>query len=212
MINTIIGIFGLVLPISTSTSNEIVFVAMIVYVFIFILQLLGRFFFVYGDIKYLDRKLIVYKEDITKMNSVVWGVDAILCVMFLLILMVVNCFFDKNVVAIIVTILTLIGIEAVFSSFVSIYIKIRRWYYVESINIKTKTNKIIYNDIINYKIIDNRECDFVCKKDEKQKRFKVPISEIEFIEYNINTKVTYLDKNMADLLKQDQEVKGKSKV
>ncbi len=85
-----------------------------------------------------------------------------------------------------------LGIEAVYCSFISVYVKIRRWYYVDEINIRTKSNNRVYKSVFNYKkIADSYE--FVYEDEKILKRVKIPSDDLELIEKRINTKKTFLE-------------------
>lgn len=109
---------------------------------------------------------------------------------------VIILLFRKNVDAVILIsyslILITVGMEAVYYSLISLYIKVRCWYHVEEIIINTKTNKNVYKNIFNYRK-SSGVYEFVCEEENVLKRISVLVEEIESIEKNINAGKAYLD-------------------
>ena len=86
----------------------------------------------------------------------------------------------------------IVGVEAVYNSFISLYVKVRRWYHVEEIIIRIKTPQKVYKNVFNYRKRSDMY-EFVCKEDNVLKRMSVPVDEIESIEKKIDKGKTYLD-------------------
>ena len=86
----------------------------------------------------------------------------------------------------------MVGVEAVYNSFISLYVKVRRWYHVEEIIIRIKTPQKVYKNVFNYRKRSDMY-EFVCKEDNVLKRMSVPVDEIESIEKKIDKGKTYLD-------------------
>ena len=167
-------------------------VGIIMCFFVSVLQYVN-FSFVFFNIKFLDLKLKRCKNDVSSMDAWINTFIATMYVICIIIFFIIRNRVEDIEVIVYGMILIMIGLEAVLDSFISLYVKVRYWYYTEPVCIKTKTNGIVFDNVLNYKNIDNRVYEFVCKKEGKLRRFKIPISDVELIEHTINTDITYLD-------------------
>ena len=181
--------------ISEQTDVILYIVSVIVWTVVVVLWALSNSMLIYLKIKFMDEKLqkCNSKSDITGINSWI-NVVILMEVVVGLVIGGIIAFVggDRNVCVIIFygTFLLSIGLEGVLNSFIAMYVKIRRWYHVDNICIKVKTTGREYNNIFNYKK-NKYDYDFVYEKDGL-KRLLVPVGEVEYIKYHIDSKMSYL--------------------
>lgn len=181
------------LAINQKVSEKAEMIGLILLVLLTVGQGFCIFVLAFSDVKYFDEEMRKKKRHIYDMDEWINKAITMVCIGGLLIVL----FYRKNADAIFliayVTILITVGMEAIYNSFISLYVKVRRWYHVKEIIIRTKTNKNSYRNIFNY-----RKCsdiyEFVCEEENELKRICIPIDEVESIEKIIDTEKTYLDK------------------
>lgn len=84
-----------------------------------------------------------------------------------------------------------LSIEAVYSYFVSRYVKLRKWYYVDEINIVTKDSNRMFKSVFSY-IKNNNFLELIYMDDDHVKNVIVPVDEIKMIEKIIDRKKPYI--------------------
>lgn len=104
-------------------------------------------------------------------------------------------------VVIYVTLILSLCISVLYTLFVANYVKVRKFYYVDTINIKLSYKEEKLTNIINYKLKRDR---YIIKINDNEKyiALDVPSSNIEFIEKIINK-----DKPMIKILNANKEKK-----
>lgn len=180
------------LPINENVSGKARIVGLLVLSIIAIGQSFCNFILAFSDIEYFDEKMRKPKRDISDMDEWLNWAIAIICVVGFGIILL--CRKNADAVSLIgySLILITVGMEAVYNSFTSLYVKVRRWYHVEGIIISTKVNKNVYKNIFNYRK-DSDVYEFVCEEDEVLKRISIRVDEVESIEKIIDAGKTYLD-------------------
>lgn len=150
---------------------------------------------IFIDIKWLDKKLNRCNHNVTYMD--LW-INSIIAIMGVVVLILIGVFYvvgaDKEIIFITAwcELLLAAGIEAVLNDFISFYVKFRRWYHVDNICIRTKTQGVTYDNISNYK--KHKEFyDVVYTENDTSVRVIVPMDEVVCVEHIINTEETYLD-------------------
>lgn len=100
-----------------------------------------------------------------------------------------------------VTLILSLCISVLYTLFVANYVKVRKFYYVDTINIKLSYKEEKLTNIINYKLKRDR---YIIKINDNEKyiALDVPSSNIEFIEKIINK-----DKPMIKILNANKEKK-----
>lgn len=141
-----------------------------------------------------------------------WINSAITAICFSGLVIILFCRRNTDTVSLIAYLIVLItvGMEAVYNSFISLYVKIRRWYHIEEIVIRTKTNKNVYKNIFNYRK-NSDVYQFVCEEENVLKHIAVPVDEVESIEKIIDAGKTYLDimkEKEANHIKKKNKEKG----
>ena len=190
----IVGLSGMLysLPINESVLEQARIVGISVLPIMMIGQIICNFILAFSDIKQLDEKMQKQKKDLSDMDEEINLFITVVCVAGC----VLALFYKKNlgVVRLITysTALIIVGVEAVYNSFISLYVKVRRWYHVEEIIIRIKTPQKVYKNVFNYRKRSDMY-EFVCKEDNVLKRMSVPVDEIESIEKKIDKGKTYLD-------------------
>lgn len=180
------------LPINISITEKIERIGSIALLLLAIGQFLSNCIIVFSDIKYLDKKIQKRNTGYSEIENGINNVIIIIYIVGFLIMILCKIKQDYLLLEAIILLYVTIGIEAVYSSFISLYVKIRRRYHVDEINIRTKTNKKVYKSVFNYKKkVDTYE--FVYEDDKILKRISVPSDDIESIEKVIDSKVTFLD-------------------
>lgn len=194
MLHLVIGLNGTIysLPINENVSEKAGMIGLIVLILIMIGQCFCIYILAFSDIECFDEKMRMQKRDITDMDEWINSVITIVCVVGFGIILL----FRKNTDAVsLITyslILITVGMEAVYNSFISLYVKVRRWYHVEEMIINTKTNKNVYKNIFNYRK-SSGVYEFVCEEEKVLKRISVPVDAVESIEKKIDAGKTYLD-------------------
>ena len=149
----------------------------------------------FSEVVWLEKKLKDHDRNTTHMDS--WIDMLVLMVIFVGIIIagilkITGKDTEDILIAMYGILLLSIGLEAALNSFISIYVKMRRWYHVDNITIKTKTETHVYDNIFNYK--KNRTCyDFVYKGKDGLERIVVPIDEIMCVKHDIDVTTSYLD-------------------
>ena len=190
----IVGLSGMLysLPINESVLEQARIVGISVLSIMMIGQIICNFILAFSDIKQLDEKMQKQKKDLSDMDEEINLFITVVCVAGC----VLALFYKKNLgtVRLITysTALIMVGVEAVYNSFISLYVKVRRWYHVEEIIIRIKTPQKVYKNVFNYRKRSDMY-EFVCKEDNVLKRMSVPVDEIESIEKKIDKGKTYLD-------------------
>lgn len=180
------------LPISQNVSEKAGIIGLIV----LLVLMFGQYFCIYilafSDIEYFDEKMRKQKRDIADMDE--WINSAITAICFGGFVIILFCRKNTDIVSLIAYLIVLItvGMEAVYNLFISLYVKVRRWYHIEEIIIRTKTNKNVYKNIFNYRK-NSDVYEFVCEEENVLKRISVPVDEVESIEKIIDAGKTYLD-------------------
>ena len=190
----IVGLSGMLysLPINESVLEQARIVGISVLPIMMIGQIICNFILAFSDIKQLDEKMQKQKKDLSDMDEEINLFITVVCVAGC----VLALFYKKNLGAVRLitysTALIIVGVEAVYNSFISLYVKVRRWYHVEEIIIRIKTPQKVYKNVFNYRKRSDMY-EFVCKEDNVLKRMSVPVDEIESIEKKIDKGKTYLD-------------------
>lgn len=180
------------LPINENVLKNARMIGLLILSLITIGQSVCNFILAFSDIEYLDEKMRKQKRDISDMDEWInWAITIICVAGFVLILL---CKKNSDAVSLIAysTVLITVGMEAVYNSFISLYVKVRRWYYVGEIIIRTKTTQKVYKNIFNYRK-STGVYEFVCEEENVLKRISVPVEEVESIEKKIDAGKTYLD-------------------
>lgn len=182
------------LPLSTESSFQILVAVQIELPAFTIMQAFCNTYLVFSKNKYLDKRLKIVKRDVSHLDS--WISSIALIVIGVLVIFVIICLIvcdkERGKAIVVGALIFSLGTEAVLNSYVSLYVKVRRWYFIERITIRTKTNECEYNSIFNYRK-DSATYSFVYEEGKKLKRMKVPIDEVVAIESFINTGTTFLD-------------------
>ena len=192
--NILMSIFLMMysLPMNQNVSEKAGMIGLIVLILIMFGQFFCTFILAFSDIEYFDEKMRMKRKEISDLDECINLIITIVCVAGVVIILL----FRKSVDAVILIsyslILITVGMEAVYYSLISLYVKVRCWYHVEEIVINTKTNKNVYKNIFNYRK-SSGVYEFVCEEENVLKRISVPVEEIESIEKNINDGKTYLD-------------------
>lgn len=190
----VIGFNGILysLPMNKNVSEKAGMIGLIVLILIMLGQYFCTFILAFSDIKYFDEKMRMKRKEISDLDECINLIITIVCVAGVVIILL----FRKSVDAVILIsyslILITVGMEAVYYSLISLYVKVRCWYHVEEIIINTKTNKNVYKNIFNYRK-NSGVYEFVCDEENVLKRISIPVEEVESIEKNINAGKTYLD-------------------
>lgn len=190
----IVGLSGMLysLPINESVLEQARIVGISVLPIMMIGQIICNFILAFSDIKQLDEKMQKQKKDLSDMDEEINLFITVVCVAGC----VLALFYKKNLGAVRLitysTAMIIVGVEAVYNSFISLYVKVRRWYHVEEIIIRIKTPQKVYKNVFNYRKRSDMY-EFVCKEDNVLKRMSVPVDEIESIEKKIDKGKTYLD-------------------
>lgn len=190
----IVGLSGMLYsrPINESVLEQARIVGISVLPIMMIGQIICNFILAFSDIKQLDEKMQKQKKDLSDMDEEINLFITVVCVAGC----VLALFYKKNLGAVRLitysTAMIIVGVEAVYNSFISLYVKVRRWYHVEEIIIRIKTPQKVYKNVFNYRKRSDMY-EFVCKEDNVLKRMSVPVDEIESIEKKIDKGKTYLD-------------------
>lgn len=198
------------LPVSSDVSVSMQIAGTIVIIVIVVLQVFFGIIFPYFNNKYFEKKIKDSKRDLINIGKNVDVIAIYVFVFFFILYLIIEKFVDVTVIVPYVFFLVSLGIDAVLYSYVSLYVKIRRWYYVNSISIRIKQNGRVYDNIFNFKI-DNRLYSFMVEIDEKLLRIEVPIDEVASIEYEIDAKTSFLDnwnKSNSDNIDKEKQKKG----
>lgn len=189
-----VGLNGILysLPINENVLDKARIVGLLVLSIITIGQSFCNFILAFLDVEYLDEKMRKQKRDLSNMDEWINFPIMVVCVAGFGIILL--CRKNVDTVSLIAysIILITVGMEAVYNSFISLYVKIRCWYHVKEIIFRTKTTQKVYNNIFNYRK-DSEVYEFVCEEESVLKRIRIPVDEVESIERKIEQGKTYLD-------------------
>lgn len=176
------------LPIAKNVSEKAQIIGLVIMFILLIGEFVFGFILIFSDFKILDVK--IGKKDFSTMDEGInFAIIGISVVGF-----IIGILYKKNIdLARLVSyaiLLIIMGIQAIYNSFISLYVKIRCLYHIKEIIIKTKTST--YKNIFNY-IKTADIYDFVCEEENTLKRYNIPVSEVESIEKIIDTHTSYLD-------------------
>ena len=158
----------------------------------------------FSNNKFFDSILKKSNRNYDRIGRSIDTIVIAICSVFFIIYLLIGNNNDVIIVVAYAFFLVSLGIDASLYYYVYMYIKIRRWLYVDKISIRTKHNGKVYRNIYNYKR-DNNSYSFVLEIDKKPIRVEVPIDEVVSIEYEIDKKTTFLDNwnnNNLDISKQ----------
>ena len=164
-------------------------------IFIFtVIGIIGALFFAYKNNKSLEQK-ISKSEDFFN-NERIGDVFIIITsgLVVIIIAIGVQNWEYRDIVTLLFygMFLVITGICAIYNLYLTLYIRLRRWHYVDNICIKTKQKGVIYDNIELYKR-DSRAYVFFIQTGEQLKRIKVPLHEVESVEYTIDRNRIFLD-------------------
>ena len=180
------------LPINGIIAEKIKNIGLFLLLFLAVGQYVSNAIVAFGNIKFLDKKMQIRPIDNSYISNYINYFLIIIYLVGFLIMYIFKLKQDYVFLEMVTLSYVTLGIEAVYCSFISVYVKIRRWYYVDEINIRTKSNNRVYKSVFNYKkIADTYE--FVYEDEKILKRVKIPSDDLELIEKRINTKKTFLE-------------------
>ena len=181
-----------VVPINEIVAEKTVIIGAIVMVIVVLGQTFCNSILAYSEIECLDKRMRKQNNDISDLDD--WIKDiltGLLCIGFVASILIQNNSVMESII-LFSLLFVFAGVGAVCNYFIYLYVKIRRWYQIEDIIIKTKTSRREYRKTYNYKKKAG-VFEFVCEDGNELKRCIVPISEIEYIEKIINEEITFLD-------------------
>lgn len=199
------------LPISESLSRNAILVGGILLSLVIIAILIINNCLVFSDNKFIDKRLKKNKgnisimrtdiESIFRVSLILWGTLAVIISM-------INIA-DKDIVMLVIysIFFVVLGLNTILCSYVYLYFKIRRYYYINNMCITTRTHKEVYNNVSSYKKT-NAILSFVCEQDGIKKRIILPIDEIASINCQIDTKSSFLDEYKRKMEDEEKEEKG----
>lgn len=176
------------LPINKNVSDKAQIIGLVIMSILMIGQFVFSFILIFSDIESLDIK--IQKKNFYNLDE---GINFVLLGISVVgIIIVILCKENIDLVRLVcyAIILIIMGIQAVYNSFIFLYVKIRCLYHVKEIIIKTKTRT--YKNIFNYTKTSDIY-DFVCEEENVLKRYNVPVSDVESIEKIIDVQSSYLD-------------------
>lgn len=179
------------LPIKVDIVEKAKNVGLIVLCLLMIVQYLCNNIFAFLNIGFLDKKIKKQNRNLTGfneiINSIILGIYVIYFMIFILFRDNKNMIFLSGYTALLIT----IGLEMVYNSFISLYVKLRRWYHVSEINISIKTNSQVYKNVFNYKKKDDMII-IVYEQEKVSKSVSIPVDVVESITKIIDVENTLL--------------------
>lgn len=167
-----------------------------------ILSLVSSFviIFCFKTNKKLDKLISFNSANLNSWHCILDIYITVICIIGIVLFFIIK---PKNLsyaIAILcVTFVSSLFISGLYTSYVANYVKVRKYYYVDSINMKFSSEEKILTHIINYKLKGDR---YIIKINDngKYRAIEVPISKIEYIEKSINK-----DKPMILMLQNENQ-------
>lgn len=171
--------------------NQASIIGLIILFIIIIGQHVCNVYLVLLDIDRFDEEIRNPERNINNLDRYISFIIVICVIGFGI---VVLCRKNSDMVNLIIYSIVMIsvGIGAVYNSFISLYVKVRCWYHVDEIIIRTKITSKVYSDIFHYRR-DSDMYEFVYVEDCILKHVIIPVDMVESIEKRIDTEKTYLD-------------------
>ncbi len=195
------------LPISDSVVEIAKNIGLVALFILMLGQCLCNYVLAFLDIGYLNKKLEKQNRALSDLDEMLNYIIIAIYVTYFLVLVICKSNKDIILLSSYAMVLTIIGIEAVYNSFISLYVKLRRWYYVSEINIRTKTNNNVYKKVFNYKK-KGEVLTLVLEQEKIIKKFSIPINDVEVIEKIIDAENTLLNTMRKE---EENDVKDKRK-